>query len=717
MRDGLPENLCVVVTGGGGFVGAGLTRALLACGATVTAVDNGSFERLADLADCPNLRRLTVDVRDAEAVDAAIVGSQLVLHLAAIVGVQRYLADPLAVIDVNLNGTRQVAAACTRHGAALVFVSTSEVYGSSACDLREDGPIQLGNLHSPRWSYALSKASAEQVVLAHSRAGMRGLVVRFFNVYGPLIDEPGQGRVISQFLGAIAAGRPLSLVDGGSAIRSFCFIDDAVAATLRLAARLLADVAVSGQIINVGRREPVSMAELAEHFVRLTGRGVTVEVVSGESHFGVGFEEIQRRVPNLDRLRQWADFEAPTSLEVGLRRTLHHWGLLSPAARPAPDRLIPFVQPQLNPSAQLLNRLAHSLTTGRLANGGPWQSELERSLTRGAPDVHAVAVSSGYAALVLALSVACPADRTRTAVVLPAFTFAATRNAVLAAGMQPVFADIDPSTWTLSPASVARVAAGRTDIAAIVAVNVFGVPPQLRQLRDLARSVGCVLVLDDAHGMGTTTEDSDYSTHWAAARALSFHATKTVPAGEGGAVLFQNKSLADEARILANHGIGPSGVVRANAWNFKMSELPAAVAVHSLQQLPEKLPKRRATAQHIRTIAQDCGRFQVQRVPEGVESSFQNLGLLVRGLPAASEAELGRLHAAQIEARRYFSPQLSALENGHLSKDLPVTSYVAARVLCLPLHDAMDPADVARIGACLGPVQNQVDFAHLPIAC
>ncbi len=695
----------VAITGGAGFVAAELVRELVRQGSRVLALDVAPFDRLADLTGHPRLRCCFADVRDAGAMRLHLQGCDVVLHLAAVVGVQRYIADPGAVIDVNLNGTRAVADACRHHGCALLLASTSEVYGTMAVDLREDAPVQLGNLHNPRWSYALSKASAEQVVLAHARAGLRAAVVRYFNVYGPELDAPGQGRVLSQFLGQLLAGKPLHLVDGGAAVRSLCYIDDAVQATLLLVDRLAGENAsggapVVGEIVNVGRKEPVTMAELAGHVLRLSGRAVGTVDVAGDLQFGQGFEEIPRRVPVLEKLERLTGFVAATTLECGLRNTLGHWGLLSPGAPPAAPRSVAFVAPDLVADGTLLARCAQVLVSGRLSNRGSEVEALERELAAAIGVKQIVAVSSGYAALVLALHLTRPRDVRRDVVLLPSFTFAATRNAVLAAGLRPVYVDVDPGDWTLDAEAVERELAGRSDVAAILPVTVFGVPPDLAALRRLADTHACALVLDDAHGLGTLAAGTSRDPALCDARALSLHATKMVVAGEGGALVAHNEAVLEAARELANHGIRGEGRLHATGWNFKLPELAAVTARHSLRSLAARLQRRRRFAAQLRQVLGQDAALAVQEVPIDVQSNCQNFGTVVRDRSeGVRDAYLEQLRAAGVQARSYFWPGLHPALNGSRARAVPVAASLEKRILCLPLHDGLTDDDIKTIDA------------------
>lgn len=319
-----------LITGGAGFIGASLATRLRAEGHTVVCLDVIPFDRLEPLSDDPGLTCVTGDVGDAATVARWVGACRRVVHLAAVVGVDAYMRDPERVLDVNILGTRHVLRACLQHSRPVLFTSTSEVYGQNEAKLSETGARIYGSYLSPRWCYALSKACGEQYAHALARRGLAHVTVRFFNVYGPGLDRPGSGRVVSCFLGQLAEGIPLTLVDGGEAVRAFCFVDEAIEATARLAMGMGADVPWMGRAFNIGRDEPVTMRELAERMIRMTGHQAGTVDVPGSQHFGAGFEDIPRRVPDVSALAELLGFRAQIDLEEGLRRTLASVGLLTP---------------------------------------------------------------------------------------------------------------------------------------------------------------------------------------------------------------------------------------------------------------------------------------------------------------------------------------------------------------------------------------------------
>ena len=211
----------------------------------------------------------------------------------------------------------------------VLLASTSETYGKNSSILSEDSDRIYGSASNHRWSYAVSKAAGEHYAYALGELGLGFAIARYFNVYGPGLDTPGSGRVVSRFLGCIRDDKPLELVDGGGAVRSFCFVDDAVEATLRLSLGLDRDSAFHGKSFNIGRADPITMRDLAGLMIRLSGHTSGTNEVPGEAFYGAGFEEIPSRTPDLTRVRKLLGFEARIRLEDGISRTLDHWGLLA----------------------------------------------------------------------------------------------------------------------------------------------------------------------------------------------------------------------------------------------------------------------------------------------------------------------------------------------------------------------------------------------------
>jgi UDP-glucose 4-epimerase len=236
-----------------------------------------------------------------------------------VVGVEHYVGDPYQVLTVNINGTQDVLAAAFRHGRKVVFSSTSEVYGrNTAVPFDEDSDRVLGSTRIDRWCYSTSKAAAEHLCFAFHRMGLPVVVLRYFNVYGPRLDQMDRGRVVTIFMGQLLRGEPLTVIGDGAQTRTFTYVDDAVRATVQAGLRPEAE----GHAINVGSEEEVSILDLARLMVRLSGSSSPIALVGQETVYDRGYEDIPRRVPSVRRMRELLGVRADTPLEDGLSRTI-----------------------------------------------------------------------------------------------------------------------------------------------------------------------------------------------------------------------------------------------------------------------------------------------------------------------------------------------------------------------------------------------------------
>ncbi len=309
----------VLITGGAGFVGSHLADAFIARGDEVIVLDSGSQAKIRPLLGHPRLRLVVDSVMNPEILDGVAAQADVIYHLAGVVGVEHYVADPYHVLNVNVNGTQNVLRAAYKHGRRMVFSSTSEVYGRNpAVPWSEDADRVLGPTSIDRWCYATSKAAAEHFCLAYRRLGLPITVLRYFNVYGPRLDRLDVGRVITIFLGQLLRGEPLTVIGDGSQTRCFTFIDDVVRATV--AAGLLSGAA--GQIINVGTQEETSIRRLAEIMIELGGGTSTLRFVPQATVYGESYEDVPRRVPDVSRMDRILGVRATTPLTEGLARTI-----------------------------------------------------------------------------------------------------------------------------------------------------------------------------------------------------------------------------------------------------------------------------------------------------------------------------------------------------------------------------------------------------------
>ncbi len=309
----------ILITGGGGFVGSHLADAFIARGDEVFVLDNGSVTKVRHLMGTPGFHYVRDSIFDLEILEGLIAKADLVYHLAAVVGVEHYVGDPFEVLNVNVNGTQAVLKLAFKHQKKVVFSSTSEVYGrNTKVPWSEDDDRVLGSTRIDRWCYSTSKAVGEHFCFAYHSMGLPVTVVRYFNVYGPRLDQLDVGRVITIFLGQALRGDPLTVIGDGKQTRCFTYVDDAVRATVAAGLQPNTD----GEVFNIGTDVENTVLELAEAMIAVTSSQSTVEFVPQASIYGKSYEDIGRRVPDVTKMHAVLGVRAETPLSDGLRKTV-----------------------------------------------------------------------------------------------------------------------------------------------------------------------------------------------------------------------------------------------------------------------------------------------------------------------------------------------------------------------------------------------------------
>ncbi len=305
-----------LITGGAGFIGGHLAESLLNDGHSVAVIDNfstGSRKNLAAAAANPRLTVIEADILDGSAPLGDLVKeADAVIHLAAAVGVELVVKDPVHTILTNVHGTENVLRLAAEFKKRLVIASTSEVYGKSANEkFAESDDLVIGSPYHSRWSYACSKLLDEFFLMAFHRASkLPGTVVRFFNTVGP--RQTGMyGMVVPRFVGAALRNEPLQVYGDGGQSRCFCHVADVVRA-LRL---LLPKEESCGNIYNIGSQQLVTIRELAEAVIARTGSRSAIELVPYEKAYEKGFEDMRRRMPDTARIEALTGWRPERSLE------------------------------------------------------------------------------------------------------------------------------------------------------------------------------------------------------------------------------------------------------------------------------------------------------------------------------------------------------------------------------------------------------------------
>ena len=315
----------VLITGGAGFVGSHLSEALLERGDDVFILDNlstGSIDNVVHLKGNPRFH-YTIDTVSNEPVLAELIDRcDIVVHLAAAVGVKLIVEQPVHTIETNVHGTEVVLKHANKKKKLVLIASTSEVYGKSAdVPFREDADLVLGPTVKHRWAYACSKMIDEFLALAYwKERKLPVIVVRLFNTVGP--RQTGQyGMVIPNFVRQALAGQPITVFGDGRQSRSFTYVGDVVKAMVAL----IDEPRAVGQVFNIGNRNEITIGDLAAKVKQMTGSNSDIVTIPYEKAYEAGFEDMPRRVPDISRIQALVGYEPRVELDETLTRVIEHF--------------------------------------------------------------------------------------------------------------------------------------------------------------------------------------------------------------------------------------------------------------------------------------------------------------------------------------------------------------------------------------------------------
>ena len=297
-----------LITGGAGFIGSHLAERLLGRGDHVVLLDNlstGSIENFRHFKSSERLQYFLDGIENRHLLAELVDDADIIVHLAAAVGVKLIVESPVRTIETNVNGTQSVLEAACKKRKLVVTASSSEVYGKSTdVPFREDADLVLGPTTKGRWSYAASKALDEFLALSYGKEKrLPVMVARFFNTVGP--RQTGRyGMVLPNFVKAALENAPIRVYGNGQQSRCFCDVRDTVEALVRL----MDTPQAVGQVVNVGNTEEISIEALAHLVKERTRSSSAIEFVPYERAYEPGFEDMMRRVPSIDKLESLTGF-------------------------------------------------------------------------------------------------------------------------------------------------------------------------------------------------------------------------------------------------------------------------------------------------------------------------------------------------------------------------------------------------------------------------
>jgi len=360
--------------------------------------------------------------------------------------------------------------------------------------------------------------------------------------------------------------------------------------------------------------------------------------------------------------------------------------------------LIPINLPQIG--EEEIDAVVKVMRTGMLTSGlgaGPMVTQFEKAFAKFASAKHAIAVNTGTAALHAAVVAA--GVKTGDEVILPSFTFVATAEAVVLAGGRPVFADLNPETYNLSPDDVEKAITRKTK--AIMPVDLYGLSSEIKPIREIADKNGLTIVEDAAQAHGTVYKGKSPGA-FSEAACWSLYASKNMTTGEGGVVTTNDDKVAEVTRMVRTHGERAKYASEILGCNYRMSEIQAAIGSVQLQKLPSFLAKRRFNAERLNTILSESKRLCLPSEPqEGKHSWYLFTARIYNGEANERDKLLDELHKKGIGAEAYYVNPIHTMpfyRRNFGTRKLQETEKAAKQVFSLPIHPAVTEEQIDFIG-------------------
>ena len=304
-----------LITGGSGFIGSFLSESLLQSGNSVICLDNlstGFYDNIEDLIDNENFSFVKGDVMDENLIDELVSQCDVVFHLAAAVGVDLILKNPIKILETNIKGTDAVLKSVTKYDKPVLIASTSEIYGKSTdYPFKEDSDRLLGPTTISRWAYSDSKAIDEFLSLGYfNQFHTKVVIARLFNTVGP--RQTGRyGMVLPRFVESALSDDEIKVYGDGTQRRCFMHVHDAIKGLISL----IDNPAAYGQIYNIGQQKEISIYELAEKIIQLANSNSKIQLVPYSEAYDPGFEDMPRRIPDTTKINSLIGWKANIELE------------------------------------------------------------------------------------------------------------------------------------------------------------------------------------------------------------------------------------------------------------------------------------------------------------------------------------------------------------------------------------------------------------------
>jgi UDP-glucose 4-epimerase len=314
-----------LITGGAGFIGSHLAERLLELNHEVFIIDNlwtGRMANVENIQDDERLHLVVDTILNESVMNELVFKVDHVYHLAAAVGVKKIMDHPVETLDINVKGTEAVLRLANRFKKKVLIASTSEVYGRHLNGkVSEDDSRVMGSVKKRRWAYACSKTLDEFLALAyHDEKKLPVVISRLFNTVGP--RQTGQyGMVLPNFVQSALLGKSIAVYGDGTQSRSFIHVRDAVEAIIALMAEHQAD----GDVFNVGNDHEITINDLAQKVKDMTGSDSNIEHVPYEKAYGPGFEDMERRCPNIEKINNLIGFKPEYDLEAMIQSVIDYF--------------------------------------------------------------------------------------------------------------------------------------------------------------------------------------------------------------------------------------------------------------------------------------------------------------------------------------------------------------------------------------------------------